>query len=242
MSRLEQMRQHFLQRVHSEQQQLSLQFTKTKTKSSLNSAKSIQNISNLLKISPGQSQLRRTPSCLQASSYGYNNKFIREHSFLESADLLSRGRSPVKTNLSRVKSLNSISSLAPSRLKPKSVSSKQSESTKRNLTPIGNETQANNAKVNRPNTTRAAPNGSRALSEEQKRATTNSSCKHCDRTFSAKDRLDKHVNICAKTLHKQRPIFNSAKQRFKGQLQIDQSATLTVIDHGTFKVRIDVRI
>lgn len=240
MSRLEQMRQHFLQRVHSEQQQLSLQLPKTKTGSSLNCAKSIQNISSLLKISPG-SQLRRTPSCLQASSYGYNNKFIQEHGFLDSADLLSRG-SPVKNNLSRVKSLNSISSLAPSRLKPKSVSSKQSESTKRNLTPVGNETQANNAKVNRPNTTRAAPNGSRALSEEHKRATTNSSCKHCDRTFLAKDRLDKHVNICAKTLHKQRPIFNSAKQRFKGQLQIDQSATLTVIDHGIFKVRIDVRI
>lgn len=38
-------------------------------------------------------------------------------------------------------------------------------------------------------------------------------CKHCSRKFAAKERLDKHAEICAKTFHKQRPVFNSAKQR-----------------------------
>lgn len=38
-------------------------------------------------------------------------------------------------------------------------------------------------------------------------------CKHCQRKFSSKDRLDKHASICGRISKKHRPIFHSSKQR-----------------------------
>ena len=220
MSRLEQMRQHFLQRVHNEQQQLSLQLP-LRRGSAMSCTKSIQNIPGLLQFPQvQQSQLRRTPSNLEPShgrKYGQGQGFYSSESHIGA-----------KANLSRVKSLNSINLVAPSRMKPKCANSKQSESTKRNLTPSGNEAQTNNAKVNRPPTRTA--NNSRTLAVESKRFPANNGstrnelqCKHCDRKFAAKERLDKHVEICAKTLHKKRPIFNSSKQRFFEQSNSPQA-------------------
>ncbi|XP_054159630.1 uncharacterized protein LOC128957840 [Oppia nitens] len=42
-------------------------------------------------------------------------------------------------------------------------------------------------------------------------------CGHCGRYFNAIDRLEKHQSICEVISNKERPAYDSTKQRFKGQ-------------------------
>ena len=216
MSRLEQMRQNFLLRVYSEQQH-SLPLSKP----ALSWAKSMHNIPSLVKISQLQSQLRRTTSGLHST---YNIKYGPSYATIQQS-----AHNIIQTNISRVKSLNNINLATPNGVKLKCISSKQNEQfPKRNSTPSVNThgTNANSAKVNRP--TRPAI-GSGTLPAEHKRSMVNSNsrnelqCLHCNRKFAAQERLDKHVEICAKTLNKQRTVFNSSKQRLKEHPSTEQN-------------------
>ena len=184
MSRLEQMRQHFLQQVFNEQQTLLL------TRPAMSYAKSIHHIPSLTKLNPPSSHLRRTPSVLSSIHFSEN-----DCSFLKDG-----GEKLIPTNISRIKSLNNVSLIQTSRVKSINTKIKQTSETKRNLTLNVNSnvittiatstvtTTTNNEKVNRPT---KQCNGWRILSAEQKCTTANNNnrselqCKHCSRKFAA---------------------------------------------------------
>lgn len=182
------------------------------SKLSLSTAKSIQNIPCLLKpvsSSSSSSQIRRSRAQIKSS--------------------VKPNTAPApRTNITRVKSLCNVSlyvpnpttTVIPPKVPAASVNGKSN--TKRSVAPSVNNS-ANSEhegytrkRVNRPiksiTSSRASESG------ENKRNAANKNelqCKHCQRKFSTRDRLEKHMDICQKTFKKQRPKFNSVKQRLK---------------------------
>ncbi len=265
MSRLEQMRQHFLQRVYSEQAATAVvsqqnynnyhyQKSSTPARAALSSAKSLAHLPSTSvhqKISanyqsPYQQQpyhplMRRTPSCMTTSSISSVKARVDRRN--SSASNCSTG----STSLSRVKSLTSIHQqqqhLEPYRPPAPAKVSKHSQAPLAKVQPsrVNSTASSVGSKVNsrapQPPTTsqtsstgtssRAAVESNSGSSSQRRPSSTNSNrsshstrneqasleCKHCARTFAAKERLDKHVTICAKTSTKRRPVFSSARQR-----------------------------
>ncbi|KAI2808720.1 hypothetical protein RDWZM_005927 [Blomia tropicalis] len=291
MSRLEQMRQHFLQRVYHDQQQSALRATATRS-SSLTHAKSIHNIpkcytTSSSSSSPQSSQcipLKRTASELHSiSSAKYASHYHQHH-----RANVNRVAQTNHVNISRVKSLNNVY-IGPNRVQMKSVNGNTTNTnnnnatigivnnnnnssnghiysqsngnvengpvstfngkhgeTKRYSTSSVNNNGGNNANnngsmgVNRPNRTRVQtaqtiPSSTQSTASRRRapNSTNNNNnnreelqCKHCQRQFAAKDRLERHVDICARILNKRRPVFNSSRQRLKEQFeQVESNIT-----------------
>ena len=268
MSRLEQMRQHFLQRVYSEQAATAVvsqqnynnyhyQKSSTPARAALSSAKSLAHLPSTSvhqKISanyqsPYQQQpyhplMRRTPSCMTTSSISSVKARVDRRN--SSASNCSTG----STSLSRVKSLTSIHQqqqhLEPYRPPAPAKVSKHSQAPLAKVQPsrvnstassAGSKVNSSSSRAPQPPTTsqtsstgtssRAAVESNSGSSSQRRPSSTNSNrsshstrneqasleCKHCARPFAAKERLDKHVTICAKTSTKRRPVFSSARQR-----------------------------
>lgn len=259
MSRLEQMRAHFLQRVYNEQEvstnTVKNHYQQKSVARTLSSAKSVAHLpssrdyhnnsyqnQNYQKISSNQNyhhhyQMRRTPSCLTSSSTsGLRARIDRRNSSSSSCSSSS--------NLSRVKSLTSIhqQNLEPYRVQPAKVSKVYKQNvehfpqTKGIQTSEGPSSKVNNSTVSKVNkasqqaTITSSSKVSNTSFRENRRPSTNGNssslgtrgsqaeqpkleCKHCGRSFAAKERLDKHVTICEKTSSKKRPVFSSARQR-----------------------------
>lgn len=254
MSRLEQVRDHFLQKVYCEQLQRQLACSKY-VASRTNSCPVVQGTrlakNNVIhhQVPKQYSSPRKNP--VHNSSLTLNQSLPNHNQHLPTRQCAPR--------MTRVKSLGNVSLMAQAFPNPFLVPSRKHSigphdhtmaqacpPRSSDGTPKVNMQPNNKSYVKRSRSESKPVLPNSTGSDRRVSVTTQGDqrwqCQLCKRKFTAKERFEKHTQICEKTFNKKRPVFNSIHQRLNEPKEITEDSPPKEVRQNYSNIQFEFRL